>query len=273
MNTEVRLMAVEDIDEVIHLCRGAGWNQTRQDWNRLIRYQPNGCFAAVIDDQIVGTVTTTSYRDDLAWIGMMLVDERYRRRGVATRLMKASLEHLTTQQVRCIKLDATPLGFPVYQRLGFRAEWGFQRWERGSKVNDESNRSVGDELNESHLTLDRQAFGADRSAWLQLLAADSTTVTHPLGFGMIRPGHLADYLGPVVAESVDAGSEIIQQLLAQQTGRPVFWDLPHVRDEWGELPTKLGFQPVRDLTRMWFGTELVGGDVRQQFAIAEPATG
>ena len=126
----IREMTLDDADCVTRLKDQVGWNQTADDIRRLIEYEPEGCFMAEVDSVPVGTVSTTSYGTRLAWIGMMLVLPEYRRRSIARRLMQSSIDYLQGRGVTCIKLDATPLGQPLYEQLGFHAEWGFQRWER-----------------------------------------------------------------------------------------------------------------------------------------------
>ncbi|MAT16093.1 MAG: hypothetical protein CMJ46_12585 [Planctomyces sp.] len=44
--------------------------------------------------------------------------------------MKASLDYLDSRNIDCIKLDASPDGFPVYERTGFHTEAKVHRWER-----------------------------------------------------------------------------------------------------------------------------------------------
>ena len=265
----IRPLTPDDISGALELCRTAGWNQLHQDWSRLIRYEPEGCFAAEVDGALVGTVTTTSYGTDLAWIGMMLVHERYRRRGIATELMNASLEYLDDRSVQCIKLDATPLGRPVYERLGFQAEWSFQRWECqeiGKPVDRATEFLVG-----AQFDLDRVAFAADRTAWLKEVAKDSAVCVRDGGFGMIRPGAVATYLGPVVAASPELALDVIDQLLQGTRSGPVFWDV--MNEQAATIAASLGFSPIRDLTRMWMGKRLVSPPMNLQFAISDPGTG
>ena len=126
----IRLLSSDDIPAGLNLCRTVGWNQTREDWCQLISHSPKGCFAATHNDQVIGTVTSTVHGDKLAWIGMMLVDPDHRRKGVATELMNAAIEHLNHSKIYCIRLDATPAGAPVYDRLGFVAEFAFNRMQR-----------------------------------------------------------------------------------------------------------------------------------------------
>src|SRR4026207_211783 len=91
---EIRLLRESDIAAAMELKRLAGWNQTESDWRTLLQLEPNGCFAAVLDDQLVGTTTTTSYGSELAWVGMVLVQPEKRRQGIATKLIGTALTYL-----------------------------------------------------------------------------------------------------------------------------------------------------------------------------------
>lgn len=278
-------LTVDDIPRALELCRHAGWNQLHDDWLRLIEHEPNGCFAAEVDGQLAGTVTTTRHGTQLAWIGMMLVDEHFRRQGIGTQLMTASLEYLRAAGVGCIKLDATPAGQPVYERLGFQYEAAFHRWARES---DQPAGHVGESLGDSQnspsridaatcfseglLELDRIAFGADRSSWLCQLAAGSRVVVRPGGYGMLRPGFLANYLGSVTAETPEVAKEIIGKLLSDAIGL-TFWDVPHGNLDAVQLAQSFGFEPVRDLTRMVIGSNPVTPAMNLQYALTDPGTG
>ena len=104
---KIRLLKESDIAAAMELKEFAGWNQTESDWRLLLKLEPEGCFAAVLDDQVVGTTTTTRYGRELAWIGMVLVRPEHRRSGIATKLMKTALDYLKPK-VETVKLDATP---------------------------------------------------------------------------------------------------------------------------------------------------------------------
>ena len=265
----IRQMKAGDLPVVEALRRAENWNQTPQDLERFLRYEPDGCFLACWDGAAVGTVTTTAYGTDLGWIGMMLVHADYRRRGIASMLIQTSLEYLRAKNVACIKLDATPAGEPVYARLGFQAEWEFERWERpGSSaplVEMTSQNSFETPASDS------QIFGANRSAWLGLLAKDSQVIQRDNAFGMLRAGFRAAYLGPVIADHAQTAAEIIHELLGSIEGH-IFWDVPTPNPSAVRIAKKCGFRPIRKLLRMWTGQPNVG-DVSRQYAIADPATG
>lgn len=269
----IQQMTGNHIEGALQLCREAGWNQLRADWQRLIDYEPNGCFVAVCNGQLVGTVTTTRYGIELAWIGMMLVHPQHRRRGIATALMSSSIDYLQAQRVQCIKLDATPTGTHVYRKLGFDVEWKFHRWSR-EPFSEKTPIDTGDAspMSKSALALDRRVFGADRSTYLDLLRKDSLVRQTPDGFGMLRPGAVASYLGPVSASTAAAAESIIADLCTS-TGDSIFWDIPSPNSAATRLASSIGFAPVRDLTRMRRGRDVLPPDLNLQFALSDPGTG
>src|SRR6185369_129043 len=192
----IRLLFESDIPAAMRLKEAAGWNQTEADWRRLIKLEPNGCFAAIENDQLVGTTTTTTYEDDLAWIGMVLVDPQHRRRGIATRLMETALAYLDGK-VAVIKLDATAEGSPVYEKFGFKTESLVERW-RGSVTARSVERDDTAINLEELLELDRRAFGADRSRLIKSLIDDSqispVRVRDGSGYALARAGTKATYI-------------------------------------------------------------------------------
>ncbi|MGZ0172571.1 MAG: GNAT family N-acetyltransferase [Planctomycetales bacterium] len=266
----IRQMRLDDLDCAMNLKDQVGWNQTPDDIRRLVEYEPEGCFIAELDGIPVGTVSTTSYGTKLAWIGMMLVLPEYRRRGIARKLMQSSLDYLLGRGVTCIKLDATPLGQPMYEQLGFHAEWGFQRWEREG---DEIARFPPDgSLSADLLAIDETAFGADRSAWLTSVGAGCRVFTTRSSFGMLRPGSVATYLGPMVSQVESEVEPLVIEMLSTVAGR-VFWDIPRGNVVSETLAAQHGFQPVRQLLRMWSGDANVAGRPDLQFALLDPTTG
>jgi GNAT superfamily N-acetyltransferase len=57
--------------------------------------------------------------DDLS-VQYVATEERYRRRGLASRLLRAILADARDEGLRTATLQASPDGLPVYERLGFR---------------------------------------------------------------------------------------------------------------------------------------------------------
>jgi GNAT superfamily N-acetyltransferase len=278
-------MTMEDLAFADSLRAAAGWNQTPQDWQRFLQCAPDGCFIAERDAAPAGTATTTCYGQKLGWIGMLLVDPRRRGSGIGSALLHQCLTHLDSRRARCVKLDATPLGQKLYERFGFKAERSLTRWEnptpetRPFKSSKLPPSLAAIDL-EAVVALDRKAFGVDRA---QVLMAVVQRAVHGIlhlaapgkadGYGLLREGSRAWYLGPVTAEHPDVAEEIIRHLLAQAGNRAVFWDALDANTPATSLARSLGFKPQRPLLRMFRGDDPGGGEFELQFAIVDPAVG
>ncbi len=116
---KLRTLTTDDIPAGMRLKDLAGWNQTPADWSCFLDSSPRGCFAAEVEGKVVGTAATMVYEQRFAWIGMVLVDPEFRGRGIGTRLLEKTIEHLDAIGIATMKLDATPAGRPIYQKLGF----------------------------------------------------------------------------------------------------------------------------------------------------------
>ena len=121
-------MTIDDLKLGLGLTKQAGWNQTESDWLRFMNMEPTGCFVAELNRASVGT-TATCVLGRVAWIAMVLVDVNARSRGVGTALLKHALNYLDERKVVTVRLDATPAGQPIYEKLGFAPEYGLARFE------------------------------------------------------------------------------------------------------------------------------------------------
>ncbi|HEY6122566.1 MAG TPA: GNAT family N-acetyltransferase, partial [Pyrinomonadaceae bacterium] len=259
---DIRVLQRSDIAAALRLKELAGWNQTEQDWQRLLRLEPRGCFCATSDGRVIGTSTTTTYGFDLAWIGMVLVDPEYRKRGIGKRLMQVALDYLRDIDVSTVKLDATPDGRPVYEGMGFKVESRVERWQGVALPNETS---VCKSLSTAELAdlfvLDRAAFGADRSTLIEILITDACVTPlvscdangKVIGYALARPGSNATYIGPLIASAAQQAEQLLDGLLAQLTNQEVYVDLNTEFENGTEILSKRGFVKQRNLDRMCYG--------------------
>jgi GNAT superfamily N-acetyltransferase len=259
MQVEIRLLIESDIPAAMQLKEAVGWNQTEDDWRRLLLLEPNGCFCALKDGRLVATTTTTTYGDELAWIGMVLVDPQHRRQGIAAKLMSVALEYLEGK-VGTVKLDATALGQPVYERFGFHVESLVERWSGAGNSRGRDSNDRTDFLSEL-MALDRMAFNADRSKLIGELV--SRSVVSPVlvrdadgalsGYALARRGTRANYVGPVVAKDPQQVETLLDQVLSELGDSSVYIDFNTECSAGTSLLSDRGFVKERDLIRMTYG--------------------
>ena len=267
MTWRIGVLHPTDVDAALALSGAEGWNQSADDWRRLLRLEPDGCFAARAGGRLIGTVTTTTYGRHMAWIGMMVIHPDHRGQGIGAALMRTALDHLARLGIPSVKLDATPAGRPLYESLGFVAEAEVERWQGVANLHDSRDgwrTSQGlQQLNE----LDEAGFGADRSRLLELLVSEGrcdplvvdSDHAAPAGFALARRARVATYIGPVIAESARAAESLLDGMLGRLAGPEVCLDF-HVGGQLTrEILVNRGLAKRRGLTRMRFGRHTSAG--------------
>ncbi len=265
MNFRLRTMTFEDIPVAIRLKDAAGWNQTAADWVRFISASPEGCFVMECHGNVIGTSATIAYDGRFSWIGMLIVDEQYRGQGIGTALLERAIYFLDSQKIPAIKLDATPQGKPLYEKLGFMSEYDIERWmlSRTAKEKAVENAPVSIE---DVLQMDREIFGADRSGLLRSLAQEAPHLTlvdqqeeEITGYSFGRLGSLADHMGPWVARNADAAERLLNSFLLRSSRELIFVDCLRLNPWAVPLVKARGFEFSRPLTRMFRGTNGYAG--------------
>jgi predicted N-acetyltransferase YhbS len=282
----LRIMTEQDIPAGVRLNTHAGWNQTAADWHRFLESSPRGCFVAEEDARVVGTATTITYENRFAWIGMVLVDHHYQKRGIGTQLLKKAIDYLDASGVATLKLDATPQGQPLYRRLGFLTEYEIERWIlKKSPMTDrskpQSNRApLTNSQRESLFAVDHEVFGADRRFLLRSLSDGSPEFSLglwddglPQGYAFGRRGLFADHLGPWMARSRAAAQTLFQEFLARTTRETLIVDCLTSNSVAVDLVRAGGFVRSRPLTRMVRGPNTYPGKVEPLCAILGPEFG
>ena len=236
---------------------GNSGRPTPADWRRFLDANPQGCFAAEVDGKVVGTAATLVYETRFAWIGMVLVDPEFRGRGIGTGLLRKAIEHLDGIGIPTSKLDATPQGRPIYEKLGFVGEYEIERWLLSRRVPEASEPPGPLGLPSQVLRLDREIFGADRSRLLQSLAAENPEFILVAeqqggiaGYALGRRGTLADHLGPWITRDVETAEELLDEFLWRSRRETVLVDALKARRSVGGLLAARGFRVSRPLTRM-----------------------
>ena len=282
----LRVMTGRDIPAGLRLNTLAGWNQTAVDWHRFLDLSPDGCFVMEHDTKVVGTATTISYEKRFAWIAMVLVDPEYRKQGIGTQLLTKTVEYLDQCDMPTMKLDATPLGKPLYEKMGFVSEFEIERLilKRPAKRVSTVPRSAGSPLDatevEQIVRMDREVFGADRGFLLRSLFGEAPELAltvreegRPRGYAFGRRGAFADHLGPWMATSRASAEALLHGFLAKSSRDIVIVDCVKSNAAALELLSACGFTPSRPLTRMARGPNVFPGRPDSMCAILGPEFG
>jgi GNAT superfamily N-acetyltransferase len=294
---EIRRMTIEDLPLGLRLARQAGWNQTKSDWRRFLNMEPEGCFVAELNGSSVGTTATCVFGEQAAWIAMVLVDRDMRGRGIGTKLLKHALDYLKARKIGTIRLDATPAGRPIYEKLGFVPEYELARFEGtvhsvGVSPPVPRKESLGQSWwGQPHPTLeatpdvfsdliefDHRMTGTDRAKMLRRLFEELpeniriASQGHQLeGFITLRPGANAVQVGPCIA-TANAGPSLLCDALDRCEGKSVYVDIPLANECAVEIAQSRGLQVQRCFTRMCLGKR-ISENVQALWASSGPEKG
>jgi GNAT superfamily N-acetyltransferase len=237
--------------------------------------------------RIIATTATLPYGGRFAWISMVLVAGEYRRRGLATALLRRAMADLAAAKLVPV-LDATPDGRAVYRRLGFEDSCGFQRLIRRERQRTAGSvaapagvtvRPIADADWPALCAYDAAAFGAERSAVLaglrgrlpaaELVAARGNAIA---GFLLGRDGGLAAQIGPLIADDDAIACALAARALDGIEG-PLFVDLADGKRELRSVLDARGFAAARPFTRMLYGSSARFDDAARTFAVVGPEFG
>ncbi|MFC4871407.1 GNAT family N-acetyltransferase [Negadavirga shengliensis] len=280
----IKNLEFKDLEVAMRLKDEEGWNQTVEDWKLFYEQNPHLCLKAEVDGETVATVTAINYQNRLSWIGMMLVDKRYRGRGISQSLMGAIIDRL--QDCSSVKLDATPAGFHVYKKLGFEKEYSLNRMVRvdqSKMIPDEAMvhmRPIEEKDMTTILKLDIPVFGADRQAVLRHLrrtfpegAMGIWEEEELKGFLFCRKGSRYIQLGPMVAYEDAFALRLLKSAIHKFSGERLVLDIAMDKKNLIEGLKEAGFEVQRELIRMYLKSNLYKGDPHRYYLICGPELG
>ena len=174
MTISIRTLSETDLqtaDSILQsaFLRSESW---RNDLQLFCELQPDGIFLARQDNTPAGMVAAIIY-SSFAFVGLMGVRREFQNQGIGLTLMRHLLAWLDQQGVRQVLLDASPMGQPLYEKLGFMVcdevyvmqhQTRKPTFQRSTEVQFISPKNW-DLIDAT----DKQVFGADRGRLLQAL--------------------------------------------------------------------------------------------------------
>jgi GNAT superfamily N-acetyltransferase len=262
-------LGVDDAPAGLALSAEAHWNQNEADWRFFLT---NGIVFGVRDGtHLVATAALLPYSAGNAWISMVLVTERWRRRGIATRLVDACLD-AGRQRGLTTWLDATPAGAAVYGPLGFTPTLQFRRLRLEHPTHETSTTLATSDI-EAFSTRDRRAMGFERNALLAEFSArpGSRILSHGNAMALMRDGRTARHIGPVFADSAAEALTLVNAIRGSETG-PLLIDAIASQEPFIAGLTGTGWNIERPFQRMRFGRATTRSE-ELPFAVAGPEFG
>lgn len=164
----IRAMRADDLDFAAERTVEVDWpGETREVFENFFLRDPAGCLIAESEGCRIGVCVATAYETS-GFVGELIVRKEERGRGVGPRLMAEAIAYLHRRGVENVYLDGVARAVPFYESLGFRPVCRSLRF-LGSvegRLSPDVRPMRREDFPEVR-RLDRQAFGDDRSFFLE----------------------------------------------------------------------------------------------------------
>jgi len=262
------------VDQLLMLAFGSA--SRRSELELYTKVQPDGWFVVEEDDRIAAVGGCIVY-GSFCWIGLVGTHPEVRGRGHASRLSEHLVKWSYAKGCRTVALDASNLGRPIYERLGFQPVGSTVRLAR-TLISEPRKAAVGPVASTTRdqvLELDSEIFGGDRSSLLELLMRSdgrSRLVTRHAAGRLDGFLFVQDRLiGPGAAVSAEVARALIQD--AKVDTAPERNLLLPSESAYLDVLLALGFVEQQRLTHMRHGDPKIGGRRHQLLAQTSFAAG
>ncbi len=239
-----------DVPHIFHL-QPEGWPSIHPPFEFYTSSNFCAPIKCVDENKIIG-IGSSILHEDTGWLAHIIVDKDFRNRGIGTLITQSLMEHLHRCNVKTMLLIATPLGEPVYHKLGFEKETVYMFLRDGKTVSPSVNffSPFQEKYIDNILKLDEFISGERRRKLLEphfantLVASDDRDIT---GFFMPTLGE-----GFIVAMSPEVGKQflMLKHSKTNSTAIPID-NQPAIN-----FLMENGFVEYRKAVRMWYGEKL-----------------
>ncbi|MFZ4517408.1 MAG: GNAT family N-acetyltransferase [Microthrixaceae bacterium] len=249
-----------------------GWNPGRGDLDVARAVDPQAFLALRDGDELVGAGSILSLGGAMGFMGLFIVREDHRGRGLGTALWHHRLHRLVDRLApgAPIGMDGVFAMVPFYESGGFVLAHRDLRMEGtvGAVPAGPAGPRVGDVLpatappvdRNELVRLDERCLGAARPEfllrWIDRPGVRATALLRDgavVGLGVTRPCEVGHKLGPFLAPDRVGATALLADLLEPLRGGRLQWDVPEPNRVALELAADLGLAESFGCARMYRG--------------------
>jgi predicted N-acetyltransferase YhbS len=260
---QVKQMRPSDFDFATKLANTMNWNMAPEDFKFNSSLESGGCFVAFEDSHRVGVATCISF-DIVGWFGNLIVEDKYRRKGVGRLLVRHAVNYLKSKGAKTIGLYAYPELGSFYESLGFRKDMDFSVLHAeilGSIVGKTMPKIEKNQISKIE-KFDARCFGGDRKKLLESIILEKGNLSNYSSRNNEIVGYVAAtvydtmaWIGPLICEAgnVAGAAELLKAVLAKLTGKNVYLVLPKNELSLLDMLFNVGFTEDFSVARMFLG--------------------
>ncbi len=259
----VEKMKADDFPFAVQLANTMNWNMAVEDFDFMVKLEPQGCFVLFRGSERLGICTSVSF-GRVGWFGNLVVKGGYRREGAGSLLVKHAIDYLKNKGVETIGLYAYPHLISFYESFGFKPDIDFLvlQGKAGFPPTEGVVREAKKQDVPEVIDFDSQCFGANRKKLLELILLNKGNLcyiaTENDGIGGYVAAKVYDKMaevGPLVcnASRVEAAVMLLKTILSRLNGLAVSMYIPKKEAALLNMLSKAGFREDFGVARMFLG--------------------
>jgi GNAT superfamily N-acetyltransferase len=259
----VEKMNAEDLPFVVQLANRMKWNMTAEDFEFMLKLEPQGCFVQFHSKERVGVATSVSF-GKVGWFGNFIVKESVRGEGAGSLLMKTAIDYLKNKGVETIGLYAYPHLVKFYKSFGFESDIDFLvlKGKTALPASQEMLKTATKRDIPKLIDLDCKCFGANRKKLLEPMFLNkdnlcyiSTENSKITGYVTAKVYDKMAEVGPLICHA-NRGEDallLLKTILTRLNGLKVFIYVPKKETKLLNMLYQAGFEEDFRVVRMHLG--------------------
>jgi len=252
----LRRMTEAGLARALDWAAAEGWNPGLDDARSFYAADPDGFLLGEFDGRPVGSVSAVRYGPGFGFLGLYIMKAEFRGRGFGLKLWRAALDHLGD---RVVGLDGVVAQQENYRKSGFSLAFrNIRQRGEGGGVSPPGLIDLAAVPFDEIARYDRTVFPAPRAEFLKAWIAQPQAVALGVlegrslkGYGVLRACRQGFKIGPLFADDGDTAELLLQGLIANSPGAPMFLDTPEANPAALALAKRHEMTPVFETARMY----------------------
>jgi GNAT superfamily N-acetyltransferase len=259
----VEKMEVDDFPFAVQLANTMNWNMTVEDFEFMVKLEPQGCFVLFHGKERVGIATSISF-GKVGWFGNFIIKEEARGEGAGSLLIKNAIDYLKNKGVETIGLYAYPHLVKFYERLGFEPDIDFLvlKGKAAFPAVQEMLKAAKKQDVPKVVNLDFECFGANRKKMLEPILLNkgnmcyiSTENNEITGYVAAKVYNKMAEVGPLICHMnrMEEAALLLKTILSRLASFNVFVYIPKKEAELINMLYQAGLKEDFRVVRMFLG--------------------
>ena len=243
----------------IELASRENWNPGLNDHEFLLRADMNGFFVAHSGQDVIGTIASVNYQNNLSFIGLHIVLPEFRKKGIGKKLLSVAIDKAGENNIgtNCFENQLT-----YYERAGFKPAFKILKYQ--GICNGKFNVAPGIVSPlmmdfELLYEYDKRIFSYERkvftSMWInqpKSMVLGKYVDDKYKGYGLFMPCQNGYSISPLVSDDSGTAEEILTALASHfPKDTPFFIDVPERNKDAVAIAEKLNLTKVNEVVRMY----------------------